>query len=164
MRTISEVLDRAKKAQKVKSDYKLSLCIGIGESSLADYRKGRGLPDETNCIKLANAMGENPALLTVEMQAQRARTPEAREVWMGIARRLQMGVSSVLFSCMLTIIAIAATTLPARASTFSVSSERSPTVYYVNYLKRAVCPFLNFIVKISKFVSVFGFRGNYYAL
>ena len=164
MRTISDVLDRAKKVQKVTSDYKLSLTVGIRESSLSDYRNGKSLPNEINCIKLADAMGEDPALLTIEMQAQRAKTPEARKLWAGIAQRLQMGVSSVLFSSVLAIVAIAASALPAWASTDSVSSTVSQSVYYVKSLKSGIRPFLSFIVRICKVALNSGYRGNYCAL
>ena len=90
MRSIIEVLDRAKAVQKVRSDYKLSLTLGIGESSLSSYRRGLVLPDEINCIKLAAAMHEDPALLVAEMQAQRAKTPELKKLWSGIAKRLTL--------------------------------------------------------------------------
>ena len=161
MRTITEVLDRAKRVQKVTSDYKLSLTTGIGESSLFAYRNKGVLPDEINCIKLADAMGEDPALLTVEMQAQRAKTPEAREVWMTIARRLQTGVSSVLFSCVLAIVAIAAYALPISAKAVLSSAESIPTVYYVKSVKQALRLFSRQFVIFGKLVSDFCKTGNF---
>ena len=123
MRTIEQVLDHAKKVQKVTSDYKLSLTTGIGESSLFAYRNKGVLPDEINCIKLAKAMGEDPALLTVEMQAQRAKTPQVRDVWLTIARRLQMGFVNVTFVCLLAIISIAGSSLPAHAGEQSAKND-----------------------------------------
>jgi hypothetical protein len=121
MRTIGQVLDRAKQVQKVKSDYKLSLTLGIGESSLSDYRRGRGLPDEINCIKLADAMGEDPALLTVQMQVQRAKTDEARDLWLTIAKRLQHGFASVSMMTILAIVLIAVVALPALSAVYTAS-------------------------------------------
>ena len=112
MRTIIDVIERAKTVQKVSSDYKLGLCLGIGGNSLSSYRTGRSLPDEKACKILAEAMGEDPALLTVQMQAQRARTPEARLVWTNIAKRLQAGFSSVSLLVLIAIFSIAMTTLP----------------------------------------------------
>jgi hypothetical protein len=149
MRTITEVLDRAKRVQKVTSDYKLSLTTGIGESSLFAYRNKGVLPDEINCKKLADAMGEDAALLTVEMQAQRAKSPEAREVWLNIAKRLQMGVSSVLFSLVLAIVAIAANALPVSAATVSASAA-SPGLYIM--LTKALSRF----VQTFKIIATFG--------
>lgn len=125
MRTIDDVLDRAKKAQKVQSDYKLSLTVGISESSLSAYRHGRNLPDEINCKKLAAAMGEDPALLTVEMQALRAKTEEARAIWVDIAKRLQKGVANVRMLLVLAIVAIAAHAAPAWAALYVASNAAS---------------------------------------
>lgn len=132
MRTIIDVLDRAKQVQKVKSDYKLSLCIGIGESSLSSYRLGKNLPDEINCSKLAQAMGEDPALLTVEMQAQRAKTPEARQIWVSIAQRLQAGFLSVNLLILIAIFSVAMNALPAWAGGVLLLSNTRlniPTLY-----------------------------------
>lgn len=161
MRTISEVLDRAKMVQKVKSDYKLALCIGIGESSLSAYRKGVNLPDELNCKKLADAMGEDPALLTVQMQAQRAKTPESRDIWIGIAKRLQMGFTSILFSCMLAIIAIAASALPVSAKTVSSVAPDSGLYIMLTTAKRLECLFTSIFVILCKYVGVTGCKGNF---
>ena len=123
MRTIEQVLDHAKKVQKVTSDYKLSLTTGIGESSLFAYRNKGVLPDEINCKKLADAMGEDPALLTVEMQAQRAKSPQARDIWLSIARRLQMGSVNTLMLVLVAIISIAGSSLPAHAGEQSAKND-----------------------------------------
>lgn len=131
MRTISEVLDQAKKAQKVGSYYKLALCLGIGETSLTNYRSGRSLPDEKTCEKLSFALGEDPIILMVEIQAQRTKDDSARAKWAALAKRLQMGVSSVLFSCVLAIVSIAASALPVSAKADFASISSGPTVYYV---------------------------------
>lgn len=90
MRTISEVLDRAKTVQKVKSDYKLGLCLGIGETSLANYRHGRSWPDEKTCQKLAFALNEDPIILMIEMQVLRTKDDESRSMWLAVAKRLKM--------------------------------------------------------------------------
>lgn len=132
MRTINQVLDRAKTVQKVPSDYKLSLTIGIGESSLSAYRHGRGLPDEVNCKKLAEAIGEDPALLTVEMQAQRAKTAEAKQIWIDIAKRLQAGYANVKMLALVALFSIAAAALPAWVALYFAVSSVGASVYYVN--------------------------------
>ena len=88
MRTIDQVLDRAKKVQKVSTDYKLALCLGIGESSLSAYRNGRGLPDEKTCQKLAYAMGEDPINLMIEIHVQRVKDAESKAMWCELFNRL----------------------------------------------------------------------------
>ena len=88
MRTINQVLDLAKEAQEVRSDYKLALCLGIGESSLSSYRNGHGLPDEKTCHILATAMGEDPIILMVEMHAHRVRDAASKALWSNLAHHL----------------------------------------------------------------------------
>ena len=107
MRTIENVLERAKQAQNIKSDYKLALVLGIGESALANYRHGRSLPDAKACTKLALCMGEDPAILTVQMQARRSKDKETRELWLSIAQRLQKGFADVHIMAWIAIFTVA---------------------------------------------------------
>jgi hypothetical protein len=131
MRTIDEVLDRARAVQKVGSDYKLALTLGIGESALANYRNKRSLPDAKACLKLAKAMGEDPDLLVVEMEAQRAKTDEARNVWLRVAQRLQMGFAGVAMMLVIAMVSIAAIALPVSAALYLLVNAVVASVYYV---------------------------------
>lgn len=131
MRTIMQVLDKAQRAQKVKSDYKLGLCLGIGAASLSNYRLGKTLPDEKACLKLAAAMDEDPGVLVAEMQAQRAKDDETRALWLSIAKRLQQGFASCKFLAALAIVSIAAAALPAWAAIGFISFSVEQSVYYV---------------------------------
>lgn len=140
MRTIENVLQRAKEAQNVKSDYKLALCIGIGETALANYRHGRSLPDEKACRKLALCMGEDPAILTVQMQARRSKDKETRELWESIAARLQKGFADVQMMAMLAMFLVAACALVNWASALPAFFEWFQSVYYVNYRARHLTP------------------------
>lgn len=132
MRTITQVLDRARAMQKVPSDYKLGLTLGIGANAISNYRNERSFPDEKACAKLAAAIGEDPELLMVEMQAQRSKDAESRRLWERVANRLQMGNSTVEILVLVAIIFGAFAALPALAggpdSIFHVPSS----VYYVN--------------------------------
>lgn len=126
MRTIDQVLDRAQQVQKVRSDYKLGLCLGIGQTSISSYRSGRSLPDEKAASKLAAAIGEEPELLLVEIQAQRVKDPEARELWARVAKRLQKGFADVYILAIVAMVSIAAITMPAWAAIyFSAATTNS---------------------------------------
>lgn len=131
MRTISQVLDKAKKVQKVPSDYKLALTLGIGESALANYRHGRSMPDEKACAKLAAAIGEKPDLLMVEMQAQRTKDAQARAMWENLAKRLQAGFANVKMLAVLAIVSIATIALPYWLALYFASFSVVQSVYYV---------------------------------
>ena len=137
MRTIGQVLDRAQAVQKVKSDYKLGLCIGIGSQSISNYRTGKTLPDEKAVSKLADAIGEKPDLLLVEVQAQRAKDAQSRAMWVALAKRLQSGFANVKILALLAIFSIAAAALPAWAAIGFVSVAVESSVYYVK--SRMLC-------------------------
>lgn len=147
MRTIDEVLDRAQVVQNVRSDYKLGLCLGIGQSSISNYRLGKTLPDEKVCKKLALAMGEKPDLLLVEIQAQRSKDDETRDLWISIAKRLQAGFASVQLMAALAIGLIAACACIHWLTLYSISNTVVQTVYYVKSLmvrklaKKPAAPF-----------------------
>ncbi|MES2688084.1 MAG: DUF3693 domain-containing protein, partial [Pseudomonadota bacterium] len=138
MRTIHQVLDQALRVQKVKSDYKLSLITGVSESSLSTYRKGISLPDEVNCKKLAAAIGEAPELLTVEMQAQRAKNPEARQIWLNIAKRMQMGFANVSLMLAIAIVLIALTSPAARAASDELFSPSGSLYIMLSAVTRII--------------------------
>lgn len=80
-RTIQQRLDHIKAAHDLPSDYKLALFLGLGETAVANYRKGRSLPDADAAIKIANAIGLEPALLMMEIEATRAKSPGAQVAW-----------------------------------------------------------------------------------
>lgn len=131
MRTINQVLDKAQAVQKVKSDYKLGLCLGIGASSISSYRLGKSLPDEKAVEKLAAAIGEEPDLLLVEMQAQRAKDAAARRMWEHLAKRLQKGFASIILMLVIAIASIAASAVPALAGVYVATSAVNVAKIYI---------------------------------
>ena len=151
MRTIDQVLDRAQSVQKVRSDYKLGLCLGIGQSSLSNYRLGKTLPDGKVCIKLAAAMGEDAGVLVAEIEAQRSKDTETRALWISIAKRLQSGVSTLKMLLLIAIVSIAVIALPAWAATYAACLlVQVNSLYIVEYWKR-VKPGLSMVfVKVCK--------------
>lgn len=118
MRDINQVLDTIKERQKIGSDYKLAMVLSIGSGNLRNYRHGRSHPDEKTCAILSAALGEDPALLMVEMQAQRARDDATRNLWANLAQRLQMGTVnlSLIFAVATLFVALALTPEQAAAS------------------------------------------------
>jgi hypothetical protein len=101
---IGPVLDSIKERHGLKSDYKLSLFLGIADGSIRNFRHGRTLPDERICQILAEAAGIDPLILAAQVQAQRSKTAEARSLWEAIAARLQVaahGLAAAIFSVLL---------------------------------------------------------------
>lgn len=86
--TVDELLDRAKEAAGVTSDYKLALVLGIEPSTVGHYRKRRSRPDDDVAAKLADLAGLDRGFVVACLHADRAPTASARSLWMEVAARL----------------------------------------------------------------------------
>lgn len=95
---VSALLDRAKVMHRLPSDYKLALVLGVDQKSLRNYRDGKTLPDARVIHQICTLTGDDPALLLVEVEEQRARTDEARALWHSVAVRLQQAAAAGVFS------------------------------------------------------------------
>lgn len=98
---IAALLDKAKVMHRLSSDYKLALVLSVDQKSLRNYRQGITMPDARVISLICGLTGDDPALLAVQIEEQRAKTDEAKALWHQIAARLQSaaaaGVFSVLF-------------------------------------------------------------------
>lgn len=130
MQTVDQLLNRVKSRHDIGSDYKLALFLGLKPNALNNYRHGKSLPDINACTKIAEALGIDPDLLIVQIEAQRAKTGEARAIWERMAARLQGGaVHSALLACLVALGFI--TTTPSAHAVVTDVSTSSGSVYYV---------------------------------
>lgn len=113
---INTVLDAVRARHGLKSDYKLSLYLGITDGSVRNFRHGRSLPDERICKLLADAAGLDPLILAAQVQAQRSKTVEARTMWEAIAERLAISVAHAAAVILSAVIAMGFVAGEARAS------------------------------------------------
>lgn len=88
MLSTNALLDAAKRAHSMPSDYRLSRVLGATDNTLYNWRKGKSHPDETYAFKLAQLAGLDPAFVLVSMAAMRAPTDEIRATLMAAAQRL----------------------------------------------------------------------------
>ncbi|WP_129451978.1 DUF3693 domain-containing protein [Methylibium sp. Pch-M] len=93
--TVDELLDRAKAAVGVTSDYKLALVLGIEPSTIGHYRKRRSRPDDDVAAKLADLAGLDRGFVVACLHADRAPTASARSLWMEVAARLSNNGSAL---------------------------------------------------------------------
>lgn len=134
MRTVNELLDKVKANSGIQSDYRLAKTLNLSLNTMSNYRHGRSRPDDLVLSKLAE-LGGIPAdeveLLAVTLQADRAATAEAREMWQRIAARLMAGtVHSSLFAVL---VALGLFTTPPNAHAVVTDvSTTGQSVYYVN--------------------------------
>lgn len=136
MQTVDTLLDQVKTRHGIKSDYKLAQFLKVTQNTVANYRHGRSRPDDITLARLAELAGvpaEDIDLLAVQLQAERASTDQARELWSRIAARLQGGaIHSALLACLVALGFITST--PSAHAVVTDVSTSSGSVYYVKYL------------------------------
>lgn len=125
------LLDKAKAMHHLRSDYKLALVMGVSHGSLRSYRQEITLPDAGVVTKICALTDDDPALIALEFEAARARTPEARQLWVSIAQRLQSGFADVQMLVFLAIGSIAAYALLHWAILYFLANTVFQSVYYV---------------------------------
>lgn len=150
MKSVPRLLDAIKKQHAISSDYKLSLYLGLREQSIANYRHGRTLPDAAACAKIAAALALDADLLTVEIEAQRAKTDDARKLWERVAQRLQMGFADVSLLLAIAIIVIAATSPAALAAAVSVFGAEGSLYIMLSATARILTRVIRITVRIVK--------------
>ncbi len=128
-RPIQQVLDDIKRKHDLPSDYKLSLFLGLGETAVANYRKGRSLPDFEAILSIAKALDEDHTLLMLEVESQRAKSMGAKLAWAGAAAIYAHAQRTItVAAAAIAILGIGGTPPPAAAQ--SVTSN--PPVYIMS--------------------------------
>lgn len=95
---IASMLDRAKVIHRLPSDYKLALVLGVDHKSLRNYRDHKTLPDARVISLLCGLTGDDPALLAAQVEAERAKTDEARALWRQVVERLTSTMHAAVFA------------------------------------------------------------------
>lgn len=100
-------IDRAKQVKGWESDYKAAKSLGITSGAMSQIRKGHSatLGEET-AIKVAMALGMNPAGIILDQVAERTKSPEVRTA---LARE----VDRLCILCKVTVAAVVGIIKPA---------------------------------------------------
>lgn len=88
MLTTSHLLDAAKRAQNIGSEYRFARVLGIADNTLYNYRHGR-TPDDERALKLAKMAGFDIGYALICMAAERTKDPEARASFLVAAAALE---------------------------------------------------------------------------
>ncbi|MBR8137220.1 helix-turn-helix domain-containing protein [Burkholderia cenocepacia] len=91
MNATCNYLDLAKQKLGVQSDYALAKALGLRTTAISNYRSGRNHFDDATAIKLAHAIGLQPAELLAAMQVERAKTEETRAAWADLLEKISKG-------------------------------------------------------------------------
>jgi transcriptional regulator with XRE-family HTH domain len=87
MFTTPMLLDAARKASRIPSDYRLARVLGVGDSALYKYRHEGRTPKEEHAIHLAELAGLDVGFVLLCMCMERAKTPEHKaEIFYSLRR------------------------------------------------------------------------------
>ena len=104
MNTTNKLLDKYLETCYAKQDKEIASKLRVRQSTVSNWRAARAHPDADSIERMATAIGEPVGPWLAQIEAERARTPANRQVWLRLAATLG------------TTLAIAMTTLPATAS------------------------------------------------
>lgn len=85
----AELLSKAKTAQGIGSDYKLSQLLGVNRGTVSAWRTGSTFPGVELAWRLAELAGTDPAQALLGCAVDRSSLPGEREKWASIGARLR---------------------------------------------------------------------------
>lgn len=88
MITANELIEAAKAAAGVPSNYRLAKVLGVTENTVANWKHGRTAPDDQMAVRLAEMAHLDPADVLPAMYALRTSDPALRSVWARVSDRL----------------------------------------------------------------------------
>lgn len=88
MISVSELLVAAKSAHAIQSNYRLARVLDTTDNTLYRWTSGKGVPDDTHAVKLADMAGLDRGYVIAAMRALRETNDELRAEWEDMARRL----------------------------------------------------------------------------
>lgn len=121
MTASNNLLDKYAKACSIAQDKDLAAKLRVTKSAVSNWRNGRAHPDAESVARMCEATGESVAHWLPLIEADRARNPEARKVWLRLA---QMAAAVALT------VGITAPLSTARAESTNFAQSVHP-VYYV---------------------------------
>lgn len=110
MNTTNKLLDKFLKTCYPQQDKEIASRLRVRQSAVSNWRAERAHPDADSIEKMAQAIGEPVGPWLAQIEAERARTPAARMVWLRLAATL--GTTLALTVAALPHALAAARTLP----------------------------------------------------
>lgn len=84
-----ELLEAAKSARGLPSNYRLARELDVPEKTVQRWNTGKNSPDDVHAAQLAVLAGLDPAEVVVSIRAERSTEPAMRSLWEGIAKKLE---------------------------------------------------------------------------
>lgn len=131
MFSVANLLDSAKAKAGIDSDYRLAKVIGITHSAVSNYRAKKTMPDARVLEQLCALSGDDVAVVMAQVQAERERTPEAKNMWLMVAARLRGAATTAILSVCFAMTLIAMPAQDARAVTVDAYKSGQSNLLYI---------------------------------
>lgn len=109
-------IDRVKIARGWESDYRVAKELNLTRQAISGYRSKPMTLDEDTSVKVAIALGTNPAIVLADQAMERTKNDQARGAWGSILERLG-GVAAM---ALITVASIGMAPTPSQATETSV--------------------------------------------
>ena len=86
MNATIKLLDKYAQTCSIKQDKDLAARLRVTKQAVSGWRNGRAHPDADSVARMCEATGEPVAHWLPLIEAERARNPEARKVWLRLAQ------------------------------------------------------------------------------
>jgi hypothetical protein len=154
MFSIADLLERAKAKANIESDYRLAKVIGITHGAMTHYRQGRTLPNESVIEQLCALSGDDAGVIAAQIQAERSKTPQAKNMWLMVAARLRGAAQTAILSVCFAIALIAFPASDARAVTVDAYKTGSVNLLYI--VSSTILSVQDFLmVRLRRFTGLF---------
>lgn len=133
MQTTKQLIDRAKKASGIESDYALSKVLDVSPSAVTNWRSGRSHPADELAAHLAELAGQNPSSVLADLYAERAKSPAQRALWLRMADQLRHAVAAVMLCLGFAMLSLAPSPGGAQAGTMTHQTGASSLYIMLNH-------------------------------
>ncbi|SFQ18994.1 helix-turn-helix transcriptional regulator [Ralstonia sp. NFACC01] len=96
MKTTLDFLEAVSRKLGGASDYAVAKALRISRSAVSKYRNGQGSFDDETAMRIAEILGIDPAAVAAASHAERAKSPEVRQMWASIFDRLAVNFEDLL--------------------------------------------------------------------
>jgi transcriptional regulator with XRE-family HTH domain len=133
----SNWIDQVKTKHAWASDYRAAKELGLSAKTISAYRSRTPTLDEESAIKVAAALGIDPAAVLADQAMERARSEPARRAWAQVLEKLQGATASILLTGCAATLAALALSGPSQTATKSAASSTSPDIHRIRNRRKA---------------------------
>jgi len=96
MKTTLDFVEAVSRKLGGASDYAVAKELKISRSAISKYRHGQAGFDDETALKVARVLDIDPAAVAAASHAERAKTPEVRQMWASIFDRFAVNFEDLL--------------------------------------------------------------------